>query len=171
MAPETAKNIRNKYSEDFKLKALKLGAARGRRTAIRELGISSASFQTWTERYPKEWSEALAERDAEIGKELAIQFEELIEGYTEAEQKAIGKVLAKLDDDDLDAKELAALVKALGSSRGVAAVNARQARGEPDKTVDVNVNFPQLEQAAEAILAKAPPRPALQVENLEESGG
>lgn len=161
-----------RYSEDFKLKALALMGARGRNAAARELGVSKATLQTWTEKYPVEWSEAIRGRDGgDIQKELAAQFEELIEGYTEAEQKALGRALETLDDPDLDARDIAALIKAMGSSRGVAAVNARQARGEPDKSVDVNINFPQLEQAAEAILAQAPQRPALPVENLEESSG
>lgn len=172
---EQAKDVRKhgrRYTKEFKLQALALAGARGRSAAIRELGLSSSTFQNWTQEFPKEWSEALGDRSADsIAKNLAIQFEELVEGYTEAEQKAITKALDILDEQDLDAKEIAALIKSMGSSRGVAAVNARQARGEPDKSVDVNINFPQLEQAAEAILAAAPPAPALPVPNLEESGG
>ena len=174
---EVTQPARRTFNEEYKLKALELGGAIGRRAAIRELGISPSVFQRFTEQYPKQWSEAIRGRDPElIGKALAAQFEELIEGYTEAEQKAVQRALDLLTDGDedeegavrkLDAKETAALIKAMGSSRGVAAVNARQARGEPDKTVDVNINFPQLEQAAEAILAAAPP-PPLPVPNLEE---
>lgn len=163
---------RRSFTKEEKLAGLALAGARGRRAACRELGLSHSVFQRWTEQFPKEWSEALQGRDGlEIGKSLASQFEELIEGYTEAEQVAVKRALEALEDPDIDAKEIAALIKAMGSSRGVAAVNARQARGEPDKSVDVNINFPQLEQAAEAILAKAPPTPALPVPNLEEPGG
>lgn len=165
---------RRTFTREDKLAALALGGAIGRRAACKELGLSHSVFQRFTEEFPKEWSEAIQGRDPEqIGKSLAAQFEELIEGYTEAEQEAITQALSLLKDKnaDLDAKELAALIKAMGSSRGVAAVNARQARGEPDKNIDVNINFPQLEQAAEAILAKAPTAPALPAPNLEESGG
>lgn len=162
---------RKRFTEDQKKQALLLGASIGRNGAVRELGISKSTFHRWTEQFPRVWSDAIAKRDTEFQKQIASQFEDLAENYTEAEQAAISAALEQIQTGDLDAKELAALIKAMGSSRGLASVNARQARGEPDKSIDINVNFPALEAAAEAILDRAPPPPAIESTAVEVESG
>jgi hypothetical protein len=159
------------FTSDDEIRGLELAAKIGRNAATRQLNVSKSLFQKWTERHPKEWSDFRAGRSSEFGKEFAAQLEDLAENYTEAEEEAIRQALEQIKTGDLDAKELAALIKAMGSSRGVAATNARQARGEPDKTLDININFPQLEQAAEAVLARATAPPAIDVSSEELPDG
>jgi hypothetical protein len=154
-----------RYAEEEKKAALELGAAVGRNAAVRQLGISKSTFQQWTELYPELWSD-LRRGDREAQKlGIAGRLEDLAEQYTSLEFEALERAEKLIKT--ADAKELAALIKAMGGSRGVASVGARALRGEDAERVEHNINFPQIEQALERVLAQAP-QPALVVENEAE---
>jgi hypothetical protein len=156
-----------RYDEAEHKAALELGAAVGRNAAVRQLGISKATFQSWTEKYPEYWSSLRAgDREAQkLG--FAGRLEDLAEQYTSLEFDALERAEKLIKT--ADPKELAALIKAMGSSRGVATVGARGLRGEDAQHIEVTHDFPLLEQAAAAILERANPQPALVVENEAEA--
>lgn len=166
MSDPRARKPQKRYTDDEKRAALELGAAVGRRAAIRQLGISPHSFQNWTEEFPELWSDLRA-GDREAQKHgFAQRLEDLAEQYSVLEFEALQRAERLIKT--ADPKELAALIKAMGASRGVAAMGARSLRGEDAEHVEVDINFPQLEKAAEAILARAGTPPALPVANLAE---
>lgn len=155
------------YPEEFQRAALELAAVVGIRAAGRQLHISKTSITRWVEDHAEYWSE-LRSGNVEAQKVgFAQRLEDLAENYTATEQDAIERAQELLADGDLDAKELAALIKALGSSRGVATAGARAIRGEDRTAQEVNVNFPQLERAMEALLNGAAP-PPLPTTNLAD---
>jgi hypothetical protein len=137
------------YVESDKLAALKLGAQIGISAAARELSINRKSFYRWIEEFPEQWSDLQKVRSARL--------DDLVDRYSSAEDKAIDRAIQLLDGegDPLDARDTAALIKAMGSSRQAATVGARQVRGDPDQTATLQVNFPALEAAAEALLQRA----------------
>lgn len=157
------------YSEEEAKAALELGAALGRRAAIRQLGISSATFQKWTEQYPELWSDLRANDPKAQRHGFARRLEDLAESYTAVEFEALERAEKLIKG--ADAKEAAALIKALGSARMAATTGSRQVAGDPVEH-DHNINFPQLEAAIERLLEKAgapPELPPVQVPNLSEN--
>lgn len=142
-------------SREEKIGALEVVAQIGFRQAAKELGVGKRQLEDWRNEFPKEYSDFRAGRNEEYRKAFAAKLEDLAEHYTDAEELAVQRAIDALESGDTDPKELAALIKAMGSSRGNAVLNARQSRGEPDKSFDLNINFPQIEQAAEAILSRA----------------
>jgi hypothetical protein len=156
------------YTEEEKLAALELAAAVGRRAAVRQLGISASTFQRWTETYPQQWSDLRA-GDLEAQKQgYAQRLEDLAEQYATLEFQALERVESVLPQSG--PKEIAGIIKALGASRGVAAVGARAARGEDRDIVEHNINFPALEAAMERLLERGDQAPQLptHVENEAE---
>lgn len=153
-----------RYEESEKRAALELGAAVGRNAATRKLQISKSTFQKWTEEFPELWSD-LRRGDREAQKlGIAGRLEDLAEQYSALEFEALERAEKLIKT--ADPKELAGLIKAMGSSRGVAAVGARALRGEDTQHVQHDINFPMLEAAAAAILERASvPQPALVVTN------
>lgn len=147
------------YTEADTRAALELGARIGRRRAVQELGISSATFQKFTQRMPELWSDLKAQNRQAYRESTAGALEELAEAYMETEAEAVERAATLLPQ--ADAKETAALIKAMGSSRGVAIGNARGLRGETDSTSELNINFPALEQAMARILDAPAPLPVL----------
>lgn len=160
-----ARVVPKRYTEESKLAALELAAAVGRNAAVRKLGISKATFQRWTEEYPERWSDLRAgDREAQkLG--IAQRLEDLAEQYSSLEFEALERAEKLIKT--ADPKELAALMKAMGSSRGVATAGARGYRGEDTQRIDLDINFPALEAAAARILERAQP-PEL-VENLADA--
>lgn len=154
-----------RYTDEEKLAALELGAAVGRNAACRQLGISKASFQNWTEEFPEHWSNLRAgDRDAQKHG-FAQRLEDLAEQYTSLEFEALARAEKLIKT--ADPKELAALIRAMGASRGVANVGARGLRGEDAQHLEIDINFPAIEAAAAAVLERAAPSPIL-VENVAE---
>lgn len=154
------------YDETEKKAALELAAAMGRRAAIRELGISSSTFQRWTEEYPEFWSDLRA-GDPDVQKRrFAQRLEDLADRYLSAEHAVLERVEEHLIKS-ADAKEAAALMKAMGSSRMAATTGSRQIVPEAE-VVEHNINFPQLEQAMERLLSASAPQPALTVHSEVE---
>jgi transposase len=158
--------VADQYTETERQAALELAANTSIKAAAEHLGISRKTIYAWIDKYPKLWSELQA--DPKHGKrKIAERLEVLADRYTAAEhdlldQIEVGTIQAK------DAKEAAALLKAFGSSRQAAVAGSRTISGEPE-TVQHNINFPQLEQAMQAILAQAPPPPPLPVPNEAEN--
>jgi hypothetical protein len=142
--------------------ALEFAAIHGFRAAGRQLGVTHKTVMRWAEQLPEFWSNLKA-GDRETQKQgFAARLEDLAEGYSAAEVEALDRALKLIPT--ADAKELAGLIKAMGSSRGLAVVNSRALRGEDADRLDVTINFGQLENAMEAVLAQAQ-QPAIQVEN------
>lgn len=162
------KSQRNFTQEDRRA-ALRLAISIGRRAAVRQLGISSASFQRWTEMEAEYWSSLRAGDPEQQQAQFAGRLEDLAEQYVDAELDALERAQKLIKT--ADAKETAALIKAMGSSRGLATVNARATRGQDADKLDVNINFPQIEQALERILDTAGTQSALPVPNLADSDG
>lgn len=152
------------YTEDEARAGMELAIAIGRRKAIQQLGISHSTFQNWTQKYPQIWSDLKAGDPEAQRKGFAKSLEDLAQEGMALEHEAIEVAQAKLKGADL--KELAAIIKATAASRQAATVGARTVMGEAD-VVEHNVNFPQLEQAMQAILEQAAP-PALPVVNEAE---
>lgn len=149
-----------RYTDDDARAALELGARIGIRRAVAELGIAKSTFHAFTKRLPEVWSDLRSQHRQAYRESTAGALEDLAEGYMEAEAAAVERAATLLPQ--ADAKEAAALIKAMGSSRGVAIGNARSLRGEADATSELNINFPALEQAMARILeAPAPPLPVL----------
>lgn len=168
----TKKGAINLYTDDEKRAALRLGARIGLRAAARELGTYPASIRRFREQMPEFWSELVAA--GEVGPErrrrTAESLEDLADAYVDREFSALEVADRLLEDDELDAKGLAALMRAMGASRGLATAGARGYRGEDVQTVEHNINFAALEMAAQAILerAQSPALPPIQVENVAQ---
>jgi hypothetical protein len=157
----------NAYSEGDRKAALELAASVGVKPAAQHLSISRATIYRWIDMYPKYWSDLRGGNPEAQRRNTAHRLEDLADRYTAAEHDLLDRVENHLIAR-ADAKEAAALIKALGSSRQAATVGARTTLGEPEK-VEHTINFPQIEQAMERILAGAQPQPALPVANEAEA--
>lgn len=142
----------NAYSREERLAALELSVAIGPQAAADNLKIARANIYRWRSMYPQEYSDLLAGDESSQKKGYAKRLDALADAYTEAEFDALQRA------EDLishaDPKELAALIKAMGSSRQAAIGGARTVLGESE-TVEHNINFPQLEQAMKLMLERA----------------
>jgi hypothetical protein len=154
------------YTDDEKKAALDLAARIGIRAAARELKTHPTSIRRFREALPEYWSDLQARGDVAPARRVrtAENLEDLADGYTAREFEALERAEKLIKT--ADAKELAALIKAMGGSRGVATAGARGYRGEDAQVVEHNINFDVLQKAAEAILDRA--RPPIQVPNLAE---
>jgi hypothetical protein len=158
------------YSEAEKKAALTLAAQIGTAPAARELGTYPMTIRRWRAQMPEFWSDL---QSSEIGPQRRVRsaesLEDLAEAYTDREFEALQRAEKLIKT--ADGKELAALMRAMGSSRHAATHGARAYRGEDVQTVEHNINFEALERAAMAILERGTPQPALplQVENLAEA--
>ena len=148
------------YSDEEIRAGLELAATTNILSASKELHVGRATIYRWINRFPELWSDLNAGREKpQYG--FGDQLERLAERYTEAEHEALDKVDKLLEESEqLDAKELAALIKAMGSSRAVAAAGARAEKGQHD-VIEHQINFPQLEQAMAALLEQTAQPPAI----------
>jgi transposase-like protein len=170
VTPATPRKPRT-FSEEDKQAALRLAATIGLRAASRELDISKSVLHNWKKAYPQLWSDLRAGNVDKYQQNFANRLEELADEYADVEAlaareafKRIKKGQTVLDNDGelvenvpLDAKELAALIKALSSGRANAVLNTRAVRGEPTERIEHTLNIPALETAMEQLLAQAPP--------------
>lgn len=162
----------SQYSDDEKHAALELAAQLGVRPAARHLGITSKTLYRWASDFPQLWSDLRAGDTNATKTRVAANLVDLAERYAEAEND----LLEKIEDGDIaatDAKEAAALLKAMGSSRQAAVAGARTVSGEPEQH-EHTINFPAIEQAMERLLGgggQNPATPALVVENLAAKDG
>lgn len=151
------------------IRAVELAAVHGVKATAEHLGIGLKTLEGWCYRkHRKQYSEFREGKISEWRAGFAAKMEDLAEQYGDAERVAAELALKQLQSGDLDAKELAALIKSMGSSRTAAAATGSKARGEPDHKDILEINFPQLEQAMEAMLEGAAARRALPVPNLAE---
>lgn len=146
------------YTDGEKRAALELAASIGLKPAAAQLGISNASIFRWRNEMTPYWHSLVTGDENARQHKIADNLEDLAAAYTEAEREAITQAYEKLEAGDLDAKELAALIKAMGSSRGVAAAGARNIRGSDQPNFTLNINFADLETAMERLLDSARPR-------------
>lgn len=158
------------YSDEEKQSALRLAARLGMSGASRELHVDRKTIARFRDQLPEFWSDLMSAPDAAPQRKTrsAESLEDLADAYVEREFEAIERARDLIPDSE--PKELAALIKAMGSSRGLATVGARGHRGEDTQVIEHNINFAALEMAAAAILERAPTPLPLQVENLAESG-
>lgn len=160
------------YSDEEKQATLRLAARLGISGASRELHVDRKTIARFRDQLPEFWSDLMAAPDAAPARKTrsAESLEDLADAYVEREFEAIERAEKLIPT--ADAKETAMLMKAMGSSRGLATVGARGHRGEDTQVIEHNINFGALEAAAAAILSRAPDAPQLpvQVENLAESG-
>jgi hypothetical protein len=155
-----------RYTEDEAKAGMELAIAVGRRQAVKALGISNSTFQKWTVKYAQYWSDLKAGDPEAERKGFSKGLEELAQDYMVAEQDLIDQIQdGKFKPEN--AKEAAALIKAMGSSRQTATVGARSVAGEHE-VVEHNINFPQIEAAMERILSAQAPQTALPVPNEAE---
>lgn len=158
------------YSDQEKKVALELASRIGSSAAARQLHIGGGSSRIakWKSEFPEYWSDLQSGAHVAPARRsrTAENLEDLAEAYTDLEFEALKRAEKLIRS--ADAKGLAALMRAMGSSRNTATGGARAYRGEDVQTVEHNINFEALEKAAEAILARAPAPPIL-VENLAEA--
>lgn len=140
------------YTEEERHAGLELAATVGPRAAARQLDVSVKTLYRWMDRYPKLWSDLRAGDPTAHRRGFAHRLEDLADRYAASEND----LLDEIDDGKLkptDAREAAALIKAMGSSRQAAVAGARVVSGDPDQVVEHQINFPALEQAMERLLA------------------
>lgn len=157
------------YAPEERHAALELAATTSIRAAAQKLGVGRSTIYRWIDMYPQLWSDLRAGDPTAGKRKVAQRLEDLADRYTAAEHD----LLEKIEEGGIkagDAKEAAALLKAMGSSRQAATVGARTISGDHD-VVEHNINFPALEAAMERLLegATAPPPAPLAVRNEAES--
>lgn len=137
-------------TREEEIRAVELAAVHGAKATADKLGIKPKTLENWCYRkYRKQYAEFREGKMSEWRSAFAANMEDLAEQYGEAEKLAVEEALKLLRSGDVDAKEIAALVKSMGSSRATAASTAHRARGEHDHKDVLEINFPQLEQALE----------------------
>ena len=152
------------YTESERHAALELAATAGRRAASRQLGVSTATIQKWIEKYPALWSDLRAANPDVQKRGFARRLEDLAEDYLVNEHDAIARAAKLLPE--ADAKETAALMKAMGSARMAATTGSRQVLPEAE-IHEHNINFPALEAAIERLLDSATPQQTLPPKRVE----
>lgn len=157
----------NAYSVEDRHAALELAATVGIAPAARQLGVPRRTIYRWVDMYPQLWSDLRAGDPEAHKRGFAVKLEDLAARYAEAEHMALDRAEQILQG--ANAKEIAAIMKAMGSSRQAATLGARTVMGDDHADVDVNINFPQIEQAMERLLGAAGPPPALLVANEAEA--
>jgi transposase-like protein len=179
--PPTRREPRH-FSDEDKQAALRLAATIGLRPASRELRLSHSLLHKWKKEFPKLWSDLRKGNVEEFQQNFATRVEDIADEYVAAEQLAVREAVKRLkggqtvfdregnreDEVPLDAKEIAALIKAMSSARAVAVVNARALRGEPDEIHQHNISFPAIEAAMEELLNRAEQPPAIDAEVVSE---
>lgn len=144
------------YTLEEQYAALDLTARIGITAAARELGMQRKTigrFKGWN---PEYWSDLVASPDYHPARRsrTAESLEDLADAYAAREFEAIERAAELIPD--ADAKGLAAIMRAMGSSRNTATAGGRAYRGEDAQVTEVNINFEALERAAQAILARVP---------------
>jgi hypothetical protein len=156
----------SKHLEEEKKAALEFTISYGVSAAAKEFGVARKTIWNWQQEFPEYWS-SLRAGDREVQKQhFAQRLEDLSEHYSALELEALARAETLIKK--ADPKELAALIRAMGASRGVSAAGARSFRGDDAQRLEIDVNFPMLEAAANAILERAKPAPLL-VENVEDA--
>lgn len=158
----------NRYLDDEKKAALRLAAKIGITAAAREMGLHRRTVSRFRDQLPDYWATLISPSDVapQRRQRTAESLEDLADAYTEREFEALSRAEKLIKT--ADPKELAALMRAMGSSRHAATHGARAYRGEDVQVIEHNINFEALERAAQAILERAPSPPILVVENLAE---
>jgi transposase len=156
----------DQYTEEEMLAVLELAATTSIKNAARVTSVTRNTIYRWIDRYPERWS-ALVVEPSRGKRKVAQKLDVLVERYTELEHDML-EDLEKRDTPE-DPKELAAVLKAVGSNRQAAVAGSRSISGDPE-VHEHNINFPQIEAMMARMLEQAAP-PALQVENEAEDAG
>jgi hypothetical protein len=149
-------------TRDQRLQAVELAAVHGLRKTASALNMPLDTLKSWCYRdFRTEYSEFRAGKLSEWRQSFAAEMEDLQQDYAATEAKAIERAQELLDEEELDARDVASLIKGMGAARASATGTATRARGEPDHIEEHRLNFEAIEQAAERILAKYGPPPAI----------
>jgi transposase len=147
----------DQYTEEEMLAVLELAATTSIKNAARVTSVTRNTIYRWIDRYPERWS-ALVVEPSRGKRKVAV----LVERYTELEHDML-EDLEKRDTPE-DPKELAAVLKAVGSNRQAAVAGSRSISGDPE-VHEHNVNFPAIEALMADMLASVKPPAALPVPN------
>jgi len=140
------------YTREQKLQAVELAAVHGPTAASRALKIKYQTLRDWCyQDFKKEYAEFRSGKVSEWRANLAAELEDLTQNYAETERLALDRAQELLADENLDARDVASLIKGMGAARASAAATGSRARGEPDEVHQLQISFPDLEKLATAI--------------------
>jgi hypothetical protein len=83
------------------------------------LKVNRSTLSTWRTKHSKRYAEISAERVAELETIVLQQVREAIVQAGILQGKVLGNLIAKVDDGDLDAKDLANVLKSAGVTLGI----------------------------------------------------
>ena len=150
-------------TRDQRLQAVELAAVHGLRKTADALQVPYDTLRSWCYRdFRVEYSEFRTGKLSEWRQHFASEMEDLQQEYAVTEQMALEAARREIESGELEAKDLASLIKGMGAARASATGTATRARGEPDYIEEHRLNFEAVEQAAERILAKYGPPPAIE---------
>lgn len=137
----------SKFTREQRLQAVELAAVHGPTKVAETLKVPLKTLRSWLDRdFPTEYSEFRAGKQSEWRAEFAAKMEDLSERYGDVEAKALDVAEKLLDDPDVEAKDVASLIKGMGAARASASATGSRARGNPDETVQHVISFPDLER-------------------------
>ncbi len=140
------------FTREQKLQAVELAAVHGPTKTAEAIKVSLETLKSWIYRdFPKEYAEFRGGKISEWRQSFAAEMEDLAQNYGEVERKALGVADRMLDDPEIDAKDVASLIKGMGAARASASNTGSRARGEPDEVHDHRISFPQLERIEAAL--------------------
>jgi transposase len=151
----------DQYTEEEMFAVLELAATTSIKNAARVTDVARNTIYRWIDRYPDKWSDLVV--DPTKGKrKVAQKLDVLVERYTAVEHEMLNDLEKR--ETPQDPKELAAVLKAVGSNRQAAVAGSRSISGDPE-VHEHNVNFPAIEALMADMLASVKPPAALPVPN------
>lgn len=142
----------SRHTREQKLQAVELAAVHGPTKTARALKIPTGTLTVWCyQDFRNEYTSFREGQISEWRRSFAAEMEDLAQNYGEVERKALDVAERLLEDPDVEAKDVASLIKGMGAARSSASSVGGKARGEPDEVVQHQINFPQLERIAAAI--------------------
>lgn len=140
------------YTREQKLQAVELAAVHGPTAASQALKIKPNTLRDWCyQDFKKEYADFRSGKVSEWRTQLAAELEDLTQNYAETEALALTRARELLADPDIDAKDVASLIKGMGAARASAAAVGGKARGEPDEVHQHVISFPDLERLEAAL--------------------
>lgn len=163
---------RKTYSKEARLRGVELAAIHGIAATARAMDVNYDTLKAWCyQQFRNEYSEFRAGKLSEWRQDFAAKMEDLTEHYGDVEALALEEARKQIEGGDLEAKDLASLIKGMGAARASASSVSTRARGEPDRLEEHRINVPQLEQAIEALLGRKGPPPSIEGHAVEIEAG
>lgn len=140
------------YTREQKLQAVELAAVHGLTRTAESLKVPIDTMKKWLYRdFKQEYADFRGGKQSEWRASFAAEMEDLAQNYGEVERKALEKAQALLDSGEVDARDVASLIKGMGAARASAASVGGKARGEPDEVHQHVISFPDLERLEAAL--------------------